>query len=40
VEHVVHHNIRLIGDLVQRTDRETLSIRNIGRKTLREDPRS
>lgn len=29
-------NIRLIGDLVQRTDSEILKIRNMGRKTLRE----
>jgi DNA-directed RNA polymerase subunit alpha len=29
-------NIRLIGDLVQRSDRDILQIRNMGRKTLRE----
>ena len=29
-------NIHLIGDLVQRTEREILSIRNMGRKTVRE----
>ena len=32
--------IRLIGDLVQRSEREILMIRNMGRKTLREIDRS